>query len=107
MTAGPQEEARGLAGVRIAALTLVLSALIALVSGCALTLVAPGAALAALGVLVSGAVALLDLTERLAVLAGGAVTNDGLILGLAVIPGAVLLMRSVRSRLATGSPREA
>jgi hypothetical protein len=107
MTAAPQTDASRLAGLRVAALTLALSALIAIVSGCVLTLVAPAAGLVALGMLVSGAVALLDLTERLVVLAGGAVTNDGLILGLAVIPGAVLLMRSVHSRLASGSPREA
>lgn len=107
MTTTPQQGTSRLAGLRIAGLTLALSALIALASGCVLTLVAPSAALAAVGMLVSGAVALLDLIQRLVVLAGGAVTNDGLILGLAVVPGAVLLMRSVRSRLAPGAPREA
>lgn len=86
---------------RIVAAIVAFAALVALISGCVITILAPRAVLTFLGTLLTLAVAGLAGARAILALILSATSNDGLLLALAALPIGALL---IGSRLARHSP---
>lgn len=80
--------------VRIVLGTLGFSALVALVSSCVVTILAPGTVLALLGLLLGMLLAAVDALRTLLAFTLNAATQDGLLLAVSAVLGGVLLVRS-------------
>ncbi|GEM_PF-2415383 len=94
-------------GLLVVLMTLVFSALLVLASAGVLALFAPTTALALLGALVGGIVALLSLLRTIAVWMTSATANEVIIAALAFMTGLAVLIRFGIVRSNTHAPREA